>query len=808
MKKASNYTPAELVKLAIGAGPGVSSPAAWKAPAATGSAAANTGSAGSFGSELGKGLNAAGSAVWNNGGKQVFNNAIKPLAATAGNTLHGIGTTATGLANTAAGGIGSLAAGVGQGAARLQDAAGLTRDATSVADAFAQPMNQAFVAGLKDTAGGVADTFSGGRYDHDGTFAGPGHAGTAVEQMRSGMRDQLGRGTGFDTAFNVANTVSDLAASQAGFGGTGRAINVGAQALRNSQLAAPALNAVAQTPVVGAPAAAAGRWLAGQAPAANMFRQTPADYYRNSGALSLSDEVATAANAIPNVGNPSDRTADARAYRQHVEQAYPAQTAMNQAARSDNTDHMAVTMANDPAMRNRMSYGAVPQEVAQPVMQASGVPPELQQEYADAVSANAPQPPSGTPNVDAMTYADPAAREDLYARALTPLSEAKTPEQKAEVEKTLVPQLAEQVKNTAPPEKVQAVQAVAQDPNSPEARKAIEEGRSTFVTEQAGGDQTKLQDPEFFGSAMGMWNGLGAPGQMAFMLGVPMALIGLLSGDGLTGLLGGLGIGGLGMAGAASGMFGNQAQAATGKMLGDMGNFLGMIPDEARDASNLMPGSESSKAFEAQVAKAFKDQGPEAAQKLIDARTAQFQPLEQMHKLNPQFAHSYLMGMKNGPQSPEEAQKLYEQLNAQVAQARDPNFLRNKATDMATQQVQQTQNMVPAWMRVGARLGADYIPGARSLLPTSVQEVIDAGSTDPRVVAEREIAKRYAQQQQLPQRETRASVNIAQKIAFQQMTQKIARCWAGYEPVPGKAPYSENSCRPKSKKKKPEATKK
>lgn len=31
---------------------------------------------------------------------------------------------------------------------------------------------------------------------------------------------------------------------------------------------------------------------------------------------------------------------------------------------------------------------------------------------------------------------------------------------------------------------------------------------------------------------------------------------------------------------------------------------------------------------------------------------------------------------------------------------------------------------------------------------------------------------------------------------------KEARCWEGYEPVPGKEPYSEDSCRPKGEKKK------
>jgi hypothetical protein len=45
---------------------------------------------------------------------------------------------------------------------------------------------------------------------------------------------------------------------------------------------------------------------------------------------------------------------------------------------------------------------------------------------------------------------------------------------------------------------------------------------------------------------------------------------------------------------------------------------------------------------------------------------------------------------------------------------------------------------------------------------------------------------------------------------FIQETSKSARCWSGYEPVPGKAPYSEGSCRPvqrKAKAKKPAAEK-
>jgi len=43
---------------------------------------------------------------------------------------------------------------------------------------------------------------------------------------------------------------------------------------------------------------------------------------------------------------------------------------------------------------------------------------------------------------------------------------------------------------------------------------------------------------------------------------------------------------------------------------------------------------------------------------------------------------------------------------------------------------------------------------------------------------------------------------VTQKIMT--MCMKSARCWAGYEPVPGKKPYSEDSCRPVGSKKKKE----
>lgn len=827
-KPLTNYTPADLVKLAVGAAPGLSAPAAWKPAPATGSAAANTGSAGNFGAELGKGLGKAlapvGKAVWNNGGKQTLGTGL--------NTVQGIGNTATGLANVGAGAIGSLGGGVGYLGGAATDAAGLTTGAKDwVGHNILRHTTNAFGAGLKDTFGGAADTLSGGHYDYDGTFAMPGqHAGTAVEQMRSGIRDELGRGSDLDLTFRTTNAVGDFAANQAGFGSVGRGMNVAAKALQGSRVAAPVLNTAAKTPIVGKPLSAAGNWMAGPAPAANMFRQSLPQYYKTVAqtgqpgtlaswgaqvgprlarvggfaddvgrlAMTSADEIGNTSDAVTAVRNPEDRPADAREY-QYQKQMQQAQTLANAHETYGGALAPAVARGVDEHFNARISNleakNAPPEEINRvydeylqhvgknmpvpeyeqlrhTVDQARPQPatpqltsPEATQPNPQGGPSTAQKPPATEPPqpyVDAVTYADPAAREDLYARALTPLSEAKTPEQKAEVEKTLVPQLTEQVKATAAPEQVAAVRAVAQNPNSPEAVRTVEAGRNNFATEQAGGDQTKLQDPEFFGSVMGAWNGLGAPGQMAFMLGVPMALIGLLSGDGLTGILGGLGIGGLALGAGAMGMFGDQAQAATGKMMGDIGNFMGMIPDEARDANNFRPGSDAYKAFEAEVQKTLLSKGPEAAQKMIDDRTAQFKPLEDLYARSPSLAHSFLMGTKNAPETAQDAEALYQQMLSQVTQARDPNFLSKKLVDKAT------------------TAAGDAVTNATTAATNAVNSVSDWWNNKGKG----------------------ASMNIAQEIYFKQAALKAARCWAGYEPVPGKAPYSENSCRPKRKKKK------
>jgi len=396
-----------------------------------------------------------------------------------------------------------------------------------------------------------------------------------------------------------------------------------------------------------------------------------------------------------------------------------------------------------------------------PQLPAEQQPPSNDVAAEDSVGDNVPTPNAaaavGTTQNPApqQTAATDPAPEDPFGDYVETLKTAPAETKQQIEQQTVVPAVVEQIKPSITPEKTEAATLVATKPGTPEAEAAAAPARDQFITAQAGGDPAKPQDPGWYGQVLGMWDSMGPMGQAAFMLGVPTALIGLLSGDGLAGILGGLGIGLLGMGAGAMGMFGAGTQKSMGQLMGQLGGAMGYNVE--RDANNLMPGSDASKKFEADLTAAYlKD--PAEAQKMLDARTAQFQPLEQLHSIHPELAHSYLMGMDNGPATAEDAAKLYQQLAGQVTAARDPNFLHNQAGSKIINNVNNLKKTVPALLQFGKNLIQNY--------------------------------------------KTSADMNIAQKIAAKHMLKKASRCWAGYEPVPGKEPYSNNSCRPVGSKKK------
>jgi hypothetical protein len=186
-----------------------------------------------------------------------------------GNALKGISTTARGAANAAAGTLGTVGGAVGGGLATAggyaTDAVGLTNNAGrnnwEGTKAFVGSMQNATMQGLKDTAGGAADTLTGGLYNYDGTLLDPKQ--TAVQNMHNEHVQQLGQsqeplmGMSPETAKNVYATstgIGEAAADIAGMSGVGPAAGAAVKGLRAAAGVAPAVAAAeTATPLMHTP---------------------------------------------------------------------------------------------------------------------------------------------------------------------------------------------------------------------------------------------------------------------------------------------------------------------------------------------------------------------------------------------------------------------------------------------------------------------------------------------------------------------------------------------------------------------------
>lgn len=658
-----------------------------------------------------------GNTIWNYGGKHLWNYGGKQVVNTGFNTLHGIGTTAVGAANLAAGGVGNVVSGVGYGLGAASDAVGATNDAKGwVADNMWRHTNNAVFAGGKDLLGGAADVLTAGAYDHDGTFAAPGQTpGTSVEQMRSGMRDELGRGSGLETTFNGVNFLGDVAASSAGFGAAGRGLNVAAKALQGSQAAAPVLNTVANTPVVGKPLAAAGNWLAGPAPAANMFQQGAKEYYQTAAGLGQPGTLGTLGEKV-------------------------GPTAARVGAVADSAGRIAVTGA-DEALNGYVGY----QELKNPTDRPADARAYKEFENQVHSSLTAASAPDATPEQkqiaqnDFQTWmqhqADTNPQHSQGAKDL--MTGASTPEAKAFREH---------------------LESTGNDVMDAELKRLYDQNPNP-TPEQAGG---------FYAQAANAWNGLGTSGQIMVGLGASAGLVALLmsmmggEGGGMGGMLAavlGLGAAGLGLAG--SGAFGQGGQDFVGNMIGSAGQASGLIPKQ------LTPDQKAILTAKDPVAAAIAQSGglmtrEQAAKKIEETKTQ----LGQLGMLN------NLGGMQNSIYqrmglSPEEAQLA----------AKNTGLLTNAYND---------QNSA---LNAKLRYGAEYADPNKSGIGGDVANMMAHGWD------------------WLRGKQGSENMNIAQQIWMQHQMMKAARCWAGYEPVPGKAPYSNDSCRPVGSKKKKDTKK-
>lgn len=737
----------QLVKLAIGAGAYSSSPV-WGGkgispasnPTAVSSAPKST--LPIIPEPVTKALNTAGKAVWDNGGQTAWNNVGQPALNTGLNTLSGVSTTGIGATNVAAGTIGGGAARLGRIGTGLTDATGLTTGATDwLNHNVTRHMDNAAIAGVKDVVGGLADTASGGYYDYDGSLAAPGqHKGTAVQQQRSGIRDELGRGSDLDTAFQRATGVSNAASDMAAFGGFGRGINVAAKATQGSRVLAPALSAASKTPVIGKPLATAGKWLAGEAPAANMFTKTPVEYYRaavtggggGAAAANSADDVARniigvgqqlgddALNVAGNI-NPADAPADYAATQQQQQEEQQKLDNWNNGIFSAADVEATTPHFGASPLFNNISEQA-PDQVAQGGQ--FNVPdngPDAATQYATHVSNNYARPsPEGDqlisdlyskheqPGAEGPTPAAPAEQKswmqqagDQVSQGWESLTKQFMPADAKPEDHAAAAQAADTVKETASAAPPGAVNAALQNPEGEEAQQLAGQRKPEFDQQAQADYEAKVPppttgNPQDYGKWMAdmgthidnSWKAMGGMGQLAFGLGVPMALIGMMSGNIGGFLMGALGLGAAGFAGASGGMFGPDAQRGLGHMIDYGAQALGMnVPQGSKDMSRLI-GEDAVGNLQKQVATeanpGFLDMfniatDPEARakkQETLKTQLADVDSVQQLAGMPEQLAIPFIMAKHQGPDgqqaSPEVARQIYQNARATSQQLSDP----------------------------------------------------------------------------------------------------------------------------------------
>jgi hypothetical protein len=277
----------------------------------------------------------------------------------------------------------------------------------------------------------------------------------------------------------------------------------------------------------------------------------------------------------------------------------------------------------------------------------------------------------------------------------------------------------------APPEMLdQANNAAASLKQNPLAVKAVQDPKvAAQVTEEAKPkfDQQAQEEyaaanpppttgnPQDYGAWMaGMgehigksWDAMGGMGQLAFGLGVPMALIGMMSGNIGGFLMGALGLGAAGIAGAAGGMFGPESQRGFGQMIDYGAQALGMnVPQGPKDMSRLI-GDDAVGNIQKDVAKAakpgiFDALGVATSQKaradrqaVIKTQLADVDAVQQLAGMPEQMAIPFIMAKHQGPDgqqaSPEVARQIYQNALATSQQLSDPESEMAKQVAMGRQ---------------------------------------------------------------------------------------------------------------------------
>lgn len=395
----------------------------------------------------------------------------------------------------------------------------------------------------------------------------------------------------------------------------------------------------------------------------------------------------------------------------------------------------------------------------------------------------------------------------------------------------LAADLTTKLKNENPQyyEGFQDMQAGRKDTPAAQAyQQRLGQAQDEFVQQQVQADPQKASTPQGFGeivnNAMSTFQGMHPAMQAMVGIGLPVGLIGVMSGlfggGGMgAGILGALGLGAGLVGGAAGGLFGQGASNMAGDAMYNMGSFLGMVPEKA-DLSALK-GNDPVGAI---VNQSGRTGSREEVAKKLEAGQQQIGQLRQLMSLPIGDDAKIRLMQRLDPSidSPEAGQQALRNAGTLLQAYDDPNSpLQTKMRE--GQEYANDKGTFRGWGKEQLVGWGDWLSGHGGLSAGQPQPGQVKGSSDMNInkliekwafndmdakelsdlKAEQakgapyrvEDARREHELTMRNQAEPPKQTPVVKKQLVV-MCMKSARCWAGYEPVPGKKPYSEDSCRP------------
>jgi hypothetical protein len=389
------------------------------------------------------------------------------------------------------------------------------------------------------------------------------------------------------------------------------------------------------------------------------------------------------------------------------------------------------------------------------------------------------------------------------------------------------------------PELVQGFRDAQAGKNTPQAQAfqaKFKAAQDAHIQQQVQANPEKASTPQGFGeivnNAIGQFQNMPPAMQAMVGIGLPMGLIGVMSslfgGGGMgMGIMGALGLGAGVLGGAAGGMFGQGASNMAGDAMFNMGSFLGMVPEKAdlsalkgNDPIGALVNKSGPIGSRADV-KAQVEQGQQQAaqlRQLMSLPVGDDVKIRLMQRLDPTI------------DSTEAGQQALQNANTLLKAYDDPNSALQKKLQEGQNYANSTgisggikeyvgvpllnaRNAIGNWIngKQGADMTINKLIEKWAFNDMDAKELSDLKAEKAKGApyrvddARREHELNLRSQAEAPKQEEPPM--MTKKLVVMCM-KSASRCWAGYEPVPGKKPYSNDSCRPVGSGKKKKTDKK